>query len=183
MKGIYADAQEDIPTNAPIPRGKSVQLNCFVDADHSFDRITRRSQTGIILFGNSAPLLWYSKRQKTVESSTFGSEFVALRIATELITSFQYKLRMFGIPLDGPANVFCDNEAVYQNSSFVESQLKQKHNLICYHLVREAVAAEKMVVFKIDRKENLADLLTKSVLGRRRKNMRSKIMFSEKEQR
>ena len=113
MKEVYADAREDMPTNAPIPREKSVQLNCFVDADHGGDRITRRSQTGIILFGNSAPLLWYSKRQNTVESSTFGSEFVALRIATELITSFRYKSRMFGIPLDGPANVFCDNEVVY----------------------------------------------------------------------
>ena len=88
MKGVYADAREDMPTNAPIPREKSVQLNRFVDADHGGDRITRRSQTGIILFGNSAPLLWYSKRQNTVESSTFGSEFVALQIATELITSF-----------------------------------------------------------------------------------------------
>ena len=134
MKGICADAQEDIPTNALIPRGKSVQLNCFVDADHDVDRIMRRSQTGIILFGNSVLLLWYSKRQNMVESSTFGLEFVALRIA-ELITSFWYKLRMFGIPLEGPANVFCDNEAVYQNSSFVESQLKQKHNSICHHLV------------------------------------------------
>ena len=79
---------------------------------------------GIILFGNSTSLLWYSKRQNMVESLTFGSEFVALRIATELITSFRYKLRMFGISLDGPTNVFCDNEAVSRNSSFVESQLK-----------------------------------------------------------
>ena len=113
MKGIYADVQEDIPINAPIPRGKSVQSNCFVDADHGGDWITRRSQTGIILFGNSAPLLWYSKRQNTVESSTFRSEFVALRITTELITSFRYKLRMFSILLDGLANIFFDNEAVY----------------------------------------------------------------------
>ena len=110
-----------------------------------------------------------------MESSTFGSEFVALRIATELITLFRYKLRMFGIPLDGLVNVFYDNEAVYQNSSFVELQLKQKHNSICYHLVR----AGNMVVFKVDGNENLADLLTKSVPGHRRKYLRSKIMFSK----
>ena len=86
---------------------------------------------------------------------------------------------MFEVPLEGPANVFCDNEAVYRNSSFVESQLKRKHNSICYHLVREAVAAGKMVVYKVDSKENLADLLTKSVPGHRRKYLRSKIMFSD----
>ena len=62
MKEVYADAWEDMPTDVLIPRGKSVQQNYFVDADYGGDRITRRSQTGIILFGNSAPLLWYSKR-------------------------------------------------------------------------------------------------------------------------
>ena len=64
-------------------------------------------------------------------------------LTNRLITLFCYNLRMFGIPLDGQANVFCDNEVVYWNSSFVKSQLKQKHHLICYHLVREAVAARK----------------------------------------
>ena len=67
----------------------------------------------------------------------------------------------------------------YQNSSFVESQLKQKSNLICDHLVREAIATGKMVFFKVDGNENLADLLTKSVPGHRRKYLRSRIMFSE----
>ena len=86
---------------------------------------------------------------------------------------------MFGVPLEGPANVFCDNEAVYHNSSFVESQLKRKHNSICYHLVREAVAFGKMVLCKIDSKETLANLLTKSVPGYKRKYLRSKILFSD----
>ena len=48
----------------------------------------------------------------TVESSTFGAEFMALRIAMELISSLRYKLRMFGISVEEPANVFCDNKAV-----------------------------------------------------------------------
>ena len=86
---------------------------------------------------------------------------------------------MFGIPLDGPANVFCDNKAIYRNTAFVESKLKQKHNSICFHLVRKAVAAGKMVVFKVDGRENLADLRTKSVPGHRRKYLRLRIMFTE----
>ena len=88
MKEVYVDAIEDLPPNAPEPPCKSLQINCFVDADHGGDKITRRSQTGIILFGNPAPLVWYSKRQNMVESSTFGAEFVALLIAAEMINSF-----------------------------------------------------------------------------------------------
>ena len=85
MKKMYPDATEDMPPNAPEPRGHPIQVNCFVDSDHAGDRVTRRSQTGILLYCNSAPIIWYSKRQNTVKTSTFGSEFVALRIASELI--------------------------------------------------------------------------------------------------
>ena len=66
-----------------------------------------------------------------------------------------------GTPLEGPAKVFCDNKA-YRNDAIVESKLRQKHNSINFHLVREAVVARKMLVSKIDGNENLADLLTNS---------------------
>lgn len=53
--------------------------------------------------------MWYSKAQSTIESSTFGAEFVAAKIAVELVEGIQYKLWMFGIPIDGPVNTFVDN--------------------------------------------------------------------------
>jgi hypothetical protein len=177
MRNIYADAVEDIPQNAPEPRGLPVQINAFVDSDHAGNRVTRRSHTGILLYCNNAPIVWYSKKQTTVESSTYGSEFVALRIASELITSLRYKLRMFGIPLDGPANVFCDNESVYRNASMAEAQLRRKHNSICFHRVRECVASGLIIPFKVDTKENLADLLTKSLPWHIKNHLLYNIMF------
>jgi hypothetical protein len=103
-----------------------------------------------------------------VESSTFGSEFVALRTAVELIIGLQYKLRMFGVPLAGPANVFCDNQSVVHNASTPESTLAKKHNAICYHCVREAAAASIVRAAKEDSKTNLADGLTKPLPRDRR---------------
>ena len=179
MRRIFPDANDDVPSNVPVPRGKPMQINCFVDASHADGRTTRRSQTGILIYCNMAPVIWYSKRQNTVESSTFGSEFVALRIATEMIISLRYKLRMFGIALTGPANVFCNNEAVYTNSSNHESQLKKKHNSICYHKVRESTAAGIVYVLKEDTSTNLVDLLTKSLPADKRKFLRSCIMLDE----
>ena len=136
-------------------------MNCFVDADHAGNQMTRRSQTGIIIFINRAPIIWYSKRQNTVEASTFGSKFIALKTAIEQIEALRYNLRMFGIPLLGPCNVFCDNEAVTHNVSLPHSTLKKKHNAIAYHRVREAVAAGSIRVAKEDGQTNLADFLTK----------------------
>ena len=92
-----------------------MSTHCFLDANHAGNKITRRSQTGILSFVNIAPIIAFSKRQNTVETSTFGSEFTALKNAVELIEVLQYKLRMFGVPIEGPTNVFCDNESVYKN--------------------------------------------------------------------
>jgi hypothetical protein len=89
---FYPDAKEPIPGNMPDPRGKEFQLNTFVDADHAGNQVTRCSRTGVLIFVNKAPVIWFSKRQNTVETSTFGLEFVAMKIATELLIGLQYKL-------------------------------------------------------------------------------------------
>jgi hypothetical protein len=164
----FYDVQEELPTNMPKPLGNPVHISCFVDANHAGNVVTRRSHTGIIIFVQNAPVIWYSKRQNTVETSTFGSELVAQRTAKELIVALRYKLRMFGIPLAGPADVYCDNSGVQKNLSIPESTLLKKHNAVNYHAVREAVAAGIMRVGKEDGQTNIADLLTKHVVGDRR---------------
>ena len=174
---FYPDATEAIPPNAPEPRGKDILISCFVDADHAGNQITRRSHTGIIIFCNRAPIVWYSKRQNTVETSTFGSEFIAARIAVELIEALRYKLRMFGIPIDGPTNLYCDNHGVVINSSKPESTLKKKHNSIAYHRVREAAAAQTVRIAKEDGATNIADLLTKPLRGPRLKELCAMVLY------
>jgi len=84
-----------------------------------------------------------------------------LKHAVELIEALRYKLRMFGIPVEGPSNVYCDNEAVYKNASTPNSVLNKKHHSIAYHYCRQAVAAGVIRISKEDSKTNLADLFTK----------------------
>ena len=83
----------------------------------------------------------------------------------ELIIEFRYKLRMMGIPIEGPSHVMCDNKSVVLTSTLPSSTLKKKHNAIAYHRVREAVAAKIMNVRHIDGKDNIADILTKATDG------------------
>ena len=132
-KEQYPGATEELPKDMPTPKGKEVKITVYVDADHAHDLVTRRSVTGIILFINNTPVKWYSKRQNTVESSTYGAELVALRIATDIVFEFRYKLRMMGIPLSGPTIMLCDNQGVVLNASLPSSSLKKKHNAIAYH--------------------------------------------------
>ena len=75
MKEMYPDADEDMPLNYTPHQGNHVEINCFVEGDSARDKVTQRSKTGTLLYLNSAPIVWYSKCQNTIESSTFGSEF------------------------------------------------------------------------------------------------------------
>jgi hypothetical protein len=174
---FYKGVTEAIPANAPPPRGKSVSMHCFVDANLAGNTVSRRSQTGILIFVNKAPILWHSKRQNTVESSTFGSEIIALKNAIELIEGLRYKLRMFGIEIDGPADIFCDNEAVVRNCSTPESVLKKKHHSIAYHRNREAVAAQTVRIAKEGTETNLADVFTKVMGATQREPLFDRFMY------
>ena len=84
-----------------------------------------------------------------------------MRIAIEKIKALRYKLRMMGVPLDGPACIFADNESVVKSSMNPESTLSKKHVSIAYHLAREAFAANIVNIYFVFSRENLADLLTK----------------------
>ena len=74
----YGSCTEDKPPNAPTPRGIGMTMRAFVDSDHAGDTATHRSRTGFLIFLNSAPIFWFSKKQTSIETSSFGSEFMAL---------------------------------------------------------------------------------------------------------
>ena len=118
----------------PVPHGRPVVTTGFVDASHAPDKKTRRSHTGFILFVNRAPIVWYSKRQSTVESSTFSSELIALKICMEHVVALRFKLRMFAIPVEGETKILCDNKSAVTNCSQLESTLQKKHNSLAYQV-------------------------------------------------
>jgi hypothetical protein len=160
---IYRDAEELLPHRMPVPRGRSITLTAFVDASHAANTVTRRSHSGYVIFLNRAPVVWYSKRQNTVETSTFSSEFIALKVCLEAIEHLRFKLRCFGVPLPRgePAHVFCDNESVVKNTTNVESTLNKKHSSVAYHHCRWSVAAGVITLAHICTHDNIADCFTK----------------------
>ena len=134
-KDFYGDVEEELPPNMTEPRGNVVRISAFVDANHAGNVVTHQSHSSIITFVQNAPIIWFSERQNTVKVAIFGSEFIALRICNELIVALRYKLCMFGVLLDGSADIFCDNLGVVMNASKPESTLQKKHNAINFHAV------------------------------------------------
>ena len=166
---FYGEIKEAIPPNAPEPLGNSVMITGYVDADHAGDKVTRRSRTGYLIFVQSALIQFLSKKQGSVEGATFGSEFMAAKAFAEANRGLRYKLRMMGIPIEGPTYCYADNMSVLHNTTTPESTLKKKSNSIAYHLVREAVAMGELLLGYIESDSNPADVLTKPLpAGERR---------------
>ena len=112
--------------------------------------------------------MWYSKKQSTVEASSFGSEFNALKIAVEHVIALRFKLRMFGLNVSEYTCIWSDNEAVVNNSSVPSNGLNKKHNAVSFHLVREVVASDAARVAHIEGINNPADLFTKILAKNKR---------------
>jgi hypothetical protein len=174
---FYPNSGEEIPKDLPAEKGPGVRMTIYVDADHAHDLVTRRSITGILVMLNNTPIKWVSKHQKTVETSTYGSELVASRVATELILEDRYMLRSLGVALDGPALMLGDNMSVVLNATVPSSVFKKKHNAIAYDRVREAIAARIMRFAYIKSEENVSDVLTKPLSNEKFHYLMKKWLF------
>lgn len=160
---FYGDVREDIPAEVPVPLGKEMIIRAFVDADFAGDQLSRRSRTGFLVMLNGSLVQWYSKKQSACETSSFGSEFVALKQCCEYLKSLRYKLRMMGIPVENPCFVFGDNQSVLWNTTLPESTLKKKTQSVAYHYVREGGSADMWRTTYINTKLNPANILTKNL--------------------
>ena len=150
-----------IPNDIPDPLGKSVTITTTVDANLNNCLATGRSVTGCLHFVNHTPIDSYSKRQATVETATYGSEFVASKTATEQIIDLRHTLRYLGVPIKTKSYSFGDNKSVVTSSTLPHSTLGKRHSILANHRVREAIATKIFAYHWIRTGYNLSDMLIK----------------------
>jgi hypothetical protein len=123
--------------------------------------VTGRSVTAILHFLNQTPMDWYSKNQTTVETTTFGSEFITARTTIHQIIDLRMTLRYLSIPIREKSYIFRDNKTVIDASSTPHAKLHKRHNALSFHHVQEAVASKYVTIFHLPGKYNPADILSK----------------------
>ena len=158
--GVYNLEEQECPDDMPEPLGLPVITITYVDANLMHCNLTGRASTGILHLVNGTPVDWYSKRQSTVQSATYGSEFVAARIATDQIVDLQLTLGYMGIKVNRSV-MFGDNQSVVTSATIPQSKLNKRHVALSYHRVREAIAQHTLEFHHIDGKINPADMLSK----------------------
>ena len=151
----------------------------FVDSNHAGDKTTSQSMTRILITCNCAPIILHNKRKNGVATLDFGLDFTVLKNAAELIAALRYKLRVLGLPIYGPTDIFCDNEAVHKNLYTPESQLRKKHHSISYHMAQEAMAIIPCCIAKEDTSTKLEDFFTKVLPRPRQEYILNKFTYWE----
>ena len=158
---MYGYVSEKVPKDTLAPLGKTVMTTTYVDANLYHEWTTGRAVTGTLHFLNGTLIDWFSKQQNTVETATYGSEFVAARIATNQDIDLQVTLRYLGVPVLDKSYMFGDNKSVVTSSTIPHSKLNKRHNALLYNRVLEAIAAKIIDFLHIDGKTDPADVLSK----------------------
>ena len=158
---VYGPGQEQIPHELPTPLGNAVTLSHYYDANLYHDMLTGKAVTGILHFANQTPIDWYSKKQSTPETATYGSEFIAGRTCMEQVLDLRHTLRYLGVPIRGKSYVFGDNQSVVNSSMHPHGKLHKRHVMLSFHRVRQCIAHGIASVFHVAGKENPADMVSK----------------------
>jgi len=158
---VYGNIEELLPADAPEPLGNPVITTSYKDANLMHDMLTGRSLTGILHFVNKTPIDWYCKKQATVETATYGSEYSAARTCVEQIIDLRNTLRYLGVPVWNHSIMFGDNKSVVESSTVPHSKLNKRHTILSFHRVREAIASGMIKFYHINGSDNPADILSK----------------------
>jgi hypothetical protein len=146
-----------------IGGGVDLNLSGFVDADWAGCLETRRSTTGYVYRINGTSVVWSSKRQPTVATSTVEAEYVAVSEAAREALWLRCLLGEMGIKQSGPTLSNCDNKGAIRLALSPGTHQRTKHIDIRHHFIRELIDDNVISLDYIQSKHQLADVLTKGL--------------------
>ena len=142
-------------------------LVAYVDADWAGDPVTRRSVSGLIVGfarpdGTLAPVLWRTKQQTCVATSSCFAEYAACHdVCREVFYIRQVCIELGWVHEDYVVPIYCDNEASVAIANSTTVKKLSRYIDIPYHYARWCVD-EKVAVFNwIEGGKNPADVFTK----------------------
>ena len=74
-----------IPRHIPEALVKYVVIKSYLDDSPAGNMVNRRSHSGIIIYVNIKPIIWYSKRHNIVEASSFDRSLLLLGLPQRLL--------------------------------------------------------------------------------------------------
>lgn len=141
------------------------ELQAYVDADWAGCKLTRRSQSGGVVFAAGGPIMWFSSKQPLVTLSSAEAELTALTNIVKDVLWLRRVVTDIGLPPNGPTDIYCDNQAAIQIAYESSVKRKTKHTQIYYHFVKDELDDKSIAVNHVCTTYNKADILTKNMIA------------------
>lgn len=150
----------------------SVTLKAFSDANWAEDRVTRKSNTGLICLVNGGTVAWSSRKQDVVSISTTEAEFYALAETAKEVQWILQILKDFNITIIEPIIIETDNQSCIKMIENEKFSNRTKHIDVRYHYLKDLVHNKKLQLKYCPTEINVADMLTKPLAGSKIKALR-----------
>ncbi|KAL8155216.1 hypothetical protein AgCh_000556 [Apium graveolens] len=142
------------------PRESDFKLIGYSDADFASCKIDRKSTSGSCQFLGGRLVSWFSKKQKSISTSTAEAEYIAAgSCCTQILWMknqlLDYGLTYFKIP------IYCDNQSAIAMTGNPVQHSMTKHISIWYHFIREHVDEGTVELHFVPTDQQLADIFTK----------------------
>jgi hypothetical protein len=146
------------------------QLAVYTDADWASDKSDRKSISGGIGMFYGGPILWASKKQNSVATSSTESEYISQAMFAKNGQWAAQILRDLMMPECAgkggrTVQMYGDNQGALALVKNPELHERSKHIDICHHFIRDLAEKKKLQIDYIPTTEMIADGLTKP-LGR-----------------
>jgi hypothetical protein len=158
-----------------------LSIDCFVDADFAGlwphedknDPTCVKSRTGFVICLSNCPVIWSSKLQTDIATSTMEAEYSALSMAMRDLLPFKHlvqtviKTMKFG-EVDNitiRTTVWEDNAGALTLANLEPGRItpRSKHYAVKYHWFRSHLQPNDIKVIKIETSKQKADILTKGL--------------------
>jgi hypothetical protein len=151
----------------PLEKGHSKsQVEVYADADYAGDKESRKSTTGMVVLFNGTPVMWLSKLQPVIATSTAEAEYIAAATAVkeglwlrQLLGALQGKVE--------PVALYCDNQSAITliQQRTAGTQGRTRHVDTQFHFVRERFMRGDITVGFVPSEDQRADIMTKPLVG------------------
>ena len=142
-----------------------LKVTGYTDASFQTDHDDLKSQFGYLFILNGGAVVWKSFKQSTMADSTTETEYIAAsETAKEAVWIRKFVEDLGVVPsVAGPIALHCDSTGAIAQAIEPRSHSKSKHVLRKYHLIREIIQRNEIVIEKIPSEDNVADPLTKAM--------------------